>query len=202
MSSSRSERSRERARRRVRGGVLAEFAILGFVVWLLLAGVLELGRALTVQQILQTNARVLARELARVPLAADIGFDAAVENVLDTRFLVIDSALLDRCGRADFGEAGHDADLDALFATLPFGNRLLRPLMIADRRGDQRTGVGVVRWLGADHAHHRSRRVAEDDTADAVQAQDIDDRVGHDDVFVADVLAHRTRGQSGEHQLG
>ncbi|MEM9175878.1 MAG: TadE family protein [Myxococcota bacterium] len=142
---------RERALRRVRGGVLAEFAILGFVVWMLLAGILELGRAFTVQQLLQTNARTLARELARLPFDPSLSFTQAIETeafqdqVLDTRFLVIDSALLARCDRADFGEAGHDADLDDLFATeLPFGNRLLRPLMISDRRDGQQ----MIRYPG------------------------------------------------------
>ena len=130
--------------RRVRGAVLAEFAILSIVLWLLLAGILEIGRALTVQQLLQHNARTLARAMARLPVGPELTFQAAVgspafqDTVLDTRFLVIDSALLARCGYADFGQPGHEAGLDALFDRLPFGNQHLRPLMIADRRGDQR----------------------------------------------------------------
>ncbi|MGB0618679.1 MAG: TadE/TadG family type IV pilus assembly protein [Myxococcota bacterium] len=141
---------RKRNLRRVRGGVLAEFAILSLVVWMMLAGILELGRALTVQQLLQTNARTLARELARLPLDANLSFADALASpdfsarVLDTRFLVIDSALLARCGLPDFGQAGHEAGLDALFADRPFGNRALRPLMIADRRGD----LQMIRYPG------------------------------------------------------
>ena len=144
------EQMRARALRPVRGSVLAEFAILGIVVWLLLAGVLEIGRALTVQQLLQHNARTLAREMARLPLDPDLTFFQAVEtpsfreNVLDTRFLVIDSALLARCGYPDFGEAGHEAGLNALFQDRPFGNNHLRPLMISDRRGDQQ----MIRYPG------------------------------------------------------
>ena len=90
----------ERGQRRIRGAVLAEFALLGFVVWLLLAGVLEIGRALTAQQLIQHAARTMAREMARLPLAADLAFSDAVRtnafrtSVLDPGFLVIDSELL------------------------------------------------------------------------------------------------------------
>lgn len=60
-------------------------------------------------------------------------------------FLVIDSDLLDRCSVPDFGLPGHEAQLDALFDRLPIGNQLLRPLMIADRRGN----VQMIRYPGA-----------------------------------------------------
>jgi len=175
------EVDRERALRRVRGGVLAEFAILSFVVWMLLAGILELGRAFTVQQLLQTNARTLARELARLPLPADATFadalatDEFADRVLDTRFLVIDSALLARCGRADFGEAGHEADLDALFAALPFGNRLLRPLMISDQRGDEQ----MIRYPGTLLVRGTPPGAGcEDGSAYAVRIPRLDDATG------------------------
>lgn len=141
----------ERRAKRVRGGVLAEFALLAFVVWLLLAGVLEIGRALTAQQLLQHAARTMAREMARLELPADWNFEDAASSaafqgrVLDDRFLVIDSGLLARCGYADFGQAGHNADMDTLFAGLPVGNRLLRPLMLSDRRGTQQ----MIRYPGA-----------------------------------------------------
>jgi hypothetical protein len=141
----------QQVRRRVRGAVLTEFAVLGFVVWLLIAGVLEIGRALTVQQLLQHASRTMAREMSRLSLAADLSFTDAFQtlefrrNVLDPGFLVIDTDLLTRCGHADFGEVGHEADLDELFRARPIGNRLLRPLMIADRRGDER----MLRYPGA-----------------------------------------------------
>ena len=151
MSRHRDSGTPRRAERRERGGVLAEFALLSFVIWLLLAGVLEIGRALTAQQLIQHAARTLAREAAQLELPAELSFDQAAQteafrsNVLDTRFLVIDSGLLARCGYADFGRPGHDADLNALFDTLPIGNRLLRPLMIADERGAMR----MIRYPGA-----------------------------------------------------
>lgn len=144
--------SPDRAARRVRGAVLAEFALLGFIVWLLLAGVLEIGRALTAQQLIQHASRTMAREMARLPLEADLSFPQAVldprfqAGVLDTGFLVIDSALLARCGVPDFGEVGHEIELNTFFnERLPIGNRLLRPLMIADRRGDDQ----MIRYPGA-----------------------------------------------------
>jgi len=144
-------RGPEHGRRRASGAVLAEFALLGFVVWLLLAGVLEIGRALTAQQLLQHASRTMAREMARLPLAANLSFPDAVRedafrnSVLNPGFLVIDSALLARCSVPDFGVAGHEAQLDALFDRLPIGNQLLRPLMIGDRRGDNQ----MIRYPGA-----------------------------------------------------
>lgn len=125
--------------------MLAEFALLAFVVWLLLAGVLELGRALSAQQVLQHAARTIAREMSRLELPHDASFEEALRRVLDTRYLVIDAGLLVRCDLAGFGEPGHGAAIDALFDGLPVGNKLLRPLMIADRVG----GIPMIRYPGA-----------------------------------------------------
>ncbi|MFO0687879.1 MAG: TadE family protein [Myxococcota bacterium] len=138
-------RRRDRDRDR-RGGVLVEFALVAFAVWLVLAGVLELGRAFSAQQILQHAARTIARELSQVELAHDASFDEALRRVVDSRFLVIDSGLLARCGIPDFGAEGHSTGLERLFAeTLPIGNRLLRPLMIRDREGN----LELLRYPGA-----------------------------------------------------
>ena len=95
---------RERDGRRRRGSALVEFALLAFVVWLLLAGVLELGRAFSAQQILQHAARTIAREMSLLELPHDASFDEALRAVFDTRFLVIDANLLARCGKPLFGE--------------------------------------------------------------------------------------------------
>lgn len=135
-----------RAERRRRGGVLVEFALVAFAVWLVLAGVLELGRAFSAQQILQHAAVTIARELSRLELPHDVAFEQALRSVVDTRFLVIDAGLLARCGIASFGAEGHGAELDRLFSeSLPVGNRLLRPLMIRDRLGD----LELLRYPGA-----------------------------------------------------
>lgn len=125
---------------------MVELALVSFVIWLLLAGVLELGRAFSAQQILQHAAASLARELSQQPLPHDATFDQAIRSVFDDRFLVIDSNLLARCGLADFDEPGHAADLARLFEErLPPGNALLRPLMIRDRLG----GIEMLRYPGA-----------------------------------------------------
>ncbi len=139
-------RSDEGRRDRRRGSALVEFALLAFVVWLILAGVLELGRAFSAQQILQHASRTIARELSQLELQHDASFDEAIRAVLDTRFLVIDSNLLARCGKPLFGEPGHEVGLQELFVEqMPIGNRLLRPLMIADRLGE----LPMIRYPGA-----------------------------------------------------
>ena len=127
-------------RRRESGGVLAEFAILALIFWLLLAGILELGRAFAAQQVLQHAARTIARELAELEIRHDADFREALDQVVDPGFLVIDDRLLARCGLSlDRG------DLDTLFESLPRGNQMLRPLMIADRFGT----VDMIRFPGA-----------------------------------------------------
>ncbi len=137
---------RERDGRRRRGSALVEFALLAFVVWLILAGVLELGRAFSAQQILQHAARTIAREMSLLELPHDASFDEALRAVFDTRFLVIDANLLARCGKPLFGEPGHDAGVAELFVEqVPIGNRLLRPLMIHDQVGELR----MIRYPGA-----------------------------------------------------
>jgi len=137
---------RDAGRRRRQGSALVEFALLAFVVWLILAGVLELGRAFSAQQILQHAARTIAREMALLELPHDASFDEALRSVLDTRFLVIDSSLLARCGKPLFGEPGHEVGVEELFVErTPIGNRLLRPLMIHDEVAGRR----MIRYPGA-----------------------------------------------------
>jgi hypothetical protein len=135
-----------RAERDRRGAVLVEFALVAFAIWLVLAGVLELGRAFSAQQILQHASVTIARELSRLELPHDASFEQALRGVVDTRFLVLDSGLLARCGVAPFGAAGHGSDLDRFFReSVPVGNRLLRPLMIRDRLGE----LELLRYPGA-----------------------------------------------------
>lgn len=135
-----------RTERDRRGAVLVEFALVAFAIWLVLAGVLELGRAFSAQQILQHASVTIARELSRLELPHDASFDQALRGIVDSRFLVIDAGLLARCGVAPFGAAGHGAELDRFFAeSVPVGNRLLRPLMIRDRLGE----LELLRYPGA-----------------------------------------------------
>jgi hypothetical protein len=110
--------------RRQRGAALVEFALIALALYLLLAGGIEIGRAVFSAQLLQDVARAAARELALTRLPASTTFDDALEDcdvrrkIFDPAFLVID---LDRVG-----------DLDAHFAEMPLVNQMLRPLMIVD----------------------------------------------------------------------
>lgn len=107
------------------GGVILEFAIISLVVYVVFAGIVEMGRVIMSGQILQAAARSGARELSLTPLPADATFDTAMvhpdvlQRVFDPRFLVIN---LDSV----------TGSLDSYFAQLPVINRLVRPLMIYD----------------------------------------------------------------------
>ena len=50
-----------------RGSVLVEFALIAFVLYLILAATVEFGRALMAAQLLQQAADIAAREVARTP---------------------------------------------------------------------------------------------------------------------------------------
>ncbi len=111
--------------REVRGGVLMEFALVSFALYLLLAAIFSLGRWMSVTQSAQDAARVAAREMALYPLPAEATFEQALDDegfrqaVYDPGFLVVD---LDALG------AGNT--LDDVFAAMPVVNQALRPLMI------------------------------------------------------------------------
>ena len=111
--------------RRRRGGVLVEFALLALALYLVLAGMLSLGRWMAVSQAAQDTARFAAREFALFPLPAEITFDGALTDagfrsaVYDPDQLVVDIAV-NPPGPA----------LEAVFDAMPVVNRALRPLMI------------------------------------------------------------------------
>jgi len=131
-----------RAARR-RGSVLVEFALVALVLYLILAGGAEMGRAVFSAQLVQDVARATARELALTPLPATMTFDEAMKDcrvrakIFDERWLVID--LEDYPGRR----------LDELFARLPIANQLLRPLMIFDNPTIQGRERRLLRYPGA-----------------------------------------------------
>ncbi len=132
--------------RRQRGAVLAEFAIVALLVWVLLAGTLELGRAFAAQHLIQNAARATARALSLEAAPADAEFEAALAGLFDEGFLVLDEELLGRCGVPGFDEPGHAQEFeDFLGERLPMVNRLLRPLMIFEQAG----GVARLRYPGA-----------------------------------------------------
>ena len=113
--------------RRVRqkGSALVEFALTAIVLYLLIAGGIELGRMIFVSQVLQDAARVAARELSVTSLPAGISFEDAMQlpavssQIWNPDLLVID---LD----------AHAADLETYIASLPLVNQALRPVFIAE----------------------------------------------------------------------
>src|SRR4051794_12755582 len=81
-----------------RGEVLVEFAFIAVVLYLLLAGIIEFGRALFAAQVLQQAADSAARELSRTPLPPTGTLTgptgalntAAGKAIYDEQFLVVD----------------------------------------------------------------------------------------------------------------
>lgn len=117
--------------------------MVAFVLYLLLAAGLSLGRAILAGQVVQSAAHTMAREMATISLgpgSATIDFDTALARpavtarVYDPAGLVIDRDLYPT-----------EADLDNYFSTLPVVNQLLRPLYIMDRVG----GTNYLRYPGA-----------------------------------------------------
>lgn len=122
-----------------RGGVAVEFALIALALYLVLAGMLSLGRWMAVSQAAQDAARFAAREAALYPLPAEITFEGALADpgfraaVYDPDFVVV-----------DLNETPPGPALEAFFAAMPVVNRALRPLMITS---DVRTPDGPRRLL-------------------------------------------------------
>ncbi len=116
--------------RRQSGGVLVEFSVSMVVLWLIVAATLDLGRAFAASHVLQSAARSAAREIALADsLAWDADFDAALGQIFDPAYLVVDADCLEneaaqnaRTPEAELGEVLIQQGL-----TL---NQRLRPLMM------------------------------------------------------------------------
>ncbi len=134
----------EASARRESGAAIAEFALVALVVWVLLAGTLELGRAFAAQHLLHNAARATARALSLEAVEAQTDFETALAGLFDPGFLVFDEELLDRCGVPGFGDPAHAQAFEDLVVDLPLLNRLLRPLMIFE--GTQ--GTSRLRYPG------------------------------------------------------
>jgi hypothetical protein len=130
---------------------VAEFAILALVLWLLVAGALELGRALAVSQVLQSTARAATRELALAELPAALTFDEALRaaGVYDPDSLAFDLDLLrsPACA-ASLGVDPSEAE-EAYFAQLPLANRMLLPVMIRETAVVDGSTRELLRYPGA-----------------------------------------------------
>lgn len=115
-----------------RGQVLVEFAVVSVILYLLLAAVFELGRALYVAQVLQSAAELAARELARTPLPV-VHPDGSSYTLTDAladprvRAQVYDESRL----VFDFAP-GESSDGSPQLHNLPLVNQLLRAVMISE----------------------------------------------------------------------
>lgn len=112
-------------RKRESGAALVEFALLALVLYLLVAGGVELGRMIFLSQVLQDAARLAARELAVTAFDSSVvTFEDALASPLvtgptwDATLLVVD--------------LGCYPDPDGYFSTLPVVNRALRPAFISE----------------------------------------------------------------------
>ena len=169
------ERARQRAPQdRERGAALAEFALLAFLLWLLLAGVLELGRAFFVQNILQNAASAAARDLSLKDLPAAATFGGAGRNaIFDERFLVADAGQLAGCSppgsSLELSYPGVRAYMEEQGA--PVLNRLLLPLFIRDVVD----GVTVLRYPGAALRRQDATGACDDGSAYTVRIPELRD---------------------------
>jgi len=124
--------------------VLVEFALVAFVMYLLMVVVLDLGRGVLATGTIQGAADIFAQELARAPVDATLTFEEALatdyvkQRVYDANRLVV---RLSECGSTQ-------EEIDAYFAGLPLVNQMLRPLMFRDTLpGDP--PIEVFRYPGA-----------------------------------------------------
>lgn len=139
------------SRGRLRGGqALAEFAVVSLVLCLLLATIIEFGRAWFVAQQIQSVADLAARELALRSLPAASSFTAALVEGSPSQdapfdpfaLVILESEVGDLDGD---GRPLSTGDLELYFAALPIINRQLRPLMFFD----EILGERALRYPGA-----------------------------------------------------
>ncbi len=113
-----------------RGQVLVEFAFIALILYLLLAAIIEFGRALYGAQVLQQAADSAARELSRLPLPASgtltgtsgvLATSALAQQVYNENYLVV-----------NLKELPQGQTIQQYFASAPLLNQLLMPLMIYD----------------------------------------------------------------------
>jgi len=151
-----------RGRKTARSGqVLIEFAFVSLAFYFLLAGTIEMGRALHGSQALQNAARVCARELSVMPMPATITFREAVgldPTIAGSRERAAADRVRDEVfdsGRLVLNVDGvYGVDYDNLLASLPLVNQMLVPLMIRERiaiGGGAETDV--LRYPGAIYAN-------------------------------------------------
>ena len=127
-----------------RGAAIVEFALVSLVLYLLVAGGIELGRIILVSQVLQDAARVGARELAVTPLAAEDRLEDALADpgvqttIWNENLLVIDLACYPT-----------PELLNAYVNSLPAVNKILRGIFISETVTVAGTERRLLRYPGA-----------------------------------------------------
>jgi len=136
-----------------RGSILVEFALIALVMYLLIAGVVELGRLLHGAQTLQSAADLAAREISRIPMSPSLGtLDAALtEGGSSMTYGELSTNSISAVYSEDYlaiaipsGTAIY-AYLASLNPPVPPVNVALLPLMFADTVG----GQSLLRFPGA-----------------------------------------------------
>lgn len=117
----------------MRGSVLVEFALISLAFYLLMAGTIELGRAIASSQVIQNAARTGARELAMLELPATMTFEEALQQP-EVRAQIYDPSLL--VVNVSSGEPNTDL--------WPVVNRMLLPVMVRTTLG---SGDGAQEFL-------------------------------------------------------
>lgn len=126
-----------------RGSVLVEFSFVAFLLYLLIAVLLDLGRGSLAVQTLQGAADLMAQELASAPLRGTDSFeDALADPYVKQRIYDEDLLVVELTNETP-------EQITALFATFPLVNQLLRPLMIEDVVSLDGAPRRVLRYPGA-----------------------------------------------------
>ena len=116
---------------RRRGQALVEFAVVAIVLYLLLAAILTFGMLLYGAQTLQQAAHFAARELARTPLPAEMGFEQALQHDRVRQHVYSEDFLAIEIDPEEMNE--NETILDYVDRLgIPPVNRMLLPLMFVD----------------------------------------------------------------------
>ncbi len=111
-----------------KGQLLMEFAFIALILYLLLAGIIDFGRAMFAAQVMQQAVDASARELSRTPMpptgtltgpAGMFATNTAAQQIYQPQYLVVAP-----------GQLAAGQSLADFFADKPLLNRLLMPLMI------------------------------------------------------------------------
>ncbi len=126
--------------------MLLEFALTMGILWMLVAGTIELGRMVAAGHLIQGAARSAARALALDPAAVNAPFVDVVGNVFDPDYLVID---VQACEAEDLTVTELvEGDAAAGRPGLPMLNQLLLPLMIREDRELDGVARRLARYPG------------------------------------------------------